>query len=229
MNHLESLARKVMGEIDPKLTENFVKIILFSCDNPSLRVLQRKSRKVPDPKFGTREHLQYLARKYANGRDTKRLPIPKTIPDPVLSIVLEIGYGKSVDDLGTLIEGHRIAMVAENIVGELLERYIDEKLSDNDWIWCAGEVVKSVDFIRLSKKKGLKWESLQIKNRDNSENSSSSTVREGTDIEKWYRTIARSGETRWEDFPVGSGEEKLDETDFRKFVREYLKKLNKDV
>lgn len=229
MDELETLAHEVMTEIDHSLADNFVKIVLFSRDNPRLRVLQHVSRKLPEPKFGNREHLVYLAKKYSNGRQPKRLPMPKTVPDPALATVMEIGYGKAKEDLEILVEGHRIAMVAENVVGELLERYIDMKLSDDDWIWCAGEVVKSVDFIRRGTQPDILWESLQIKNRDNSENSSSSAIRTGTDIKKWYRTVSRTGETKWSEFPIGSEEDKLDEDDFRRFVRGYLGQLIRQV
>lgn len=101
----------------------------------------------------------------------------------------------------------------------------DSKCTDDDWVWCAGEVVKAVDFIRPSKQAGVDWESLQIKNRDNSENSSSSAIRNGTDIKKWYRTVSKTGSTRWEKFPVGADGEKLDEVDFQNFVKEYLMNL----
>lgn len=225
MDQLAQLAREIMSDIDNSLTENFVNIVLFARDNPSLRVLQRKSKKNPNPEFGTKKHLVYLANRYANGREVKPLPRPQTVPDPALSTVLKFGYEKKDADLNALIEGHRIAMVAENVVGELLERYIDEKLSDEDWIWCAGEVVRSVDFIRRSKAPDTVWESLQIKNRDNSENSSSSAVRKGTQIEKWHRTISRTGATRWHLFPVGNNENKLDENDFRAFIKAYLQAI----
>lgn len=225
MDELEALAYEVMADIDETLANNFVKIVLFSRDNPMFRVLQHKSRKLPVPEFGNREHLVYLANKYFNGRQPKRLPMPKTVPDPALATVMEIGYGKSKEELEILIEGHRVAMVAENVVGELLERYIDTKLSDDDWIWCAGEVVRSVDFIRPGREPDILWESLQIKNRDNSENSSSSAIRNGTDIKKWHRTVSRTGQTRWETFPTASRERILDEYDFRHFVRDYLTQL----
>lgn len=222
MNSLESLAREIISARDPELEESFVKIVLFSQDNPALRALQRKSKKTPNPQFGNKEHLEWLADKYVSGHSPKALPKPGTIPDPVLSTVMTAGYGVPTQNVSDIIEGHRIAMVAENVVGELLERYIDSKLDDNDWVWCAGEVVKSVDFIRPGKQKGTKWESLQIKNRDNSENSSSSSVRAGTEIIKWHRTVSRTGNTRWELFPVGTEGEVLSEEDFQNFVQHYL-------
>lgn len=222
MEALEILAREVISKIKPSLSDNFVNIVLFSFDNPGLRVMQRKSVKNPNPEFGTKEHLTFLAKKYVHGREPKQLPYPQTVPDPALGTVLETGYRKDKEDLNTLIEGHRIAMVAENVVGELLERYIDTEISDDDWIWCAGEVVKSVDFIRKSAKPNTKWESLQVKNRDNSENSSSSAIRAGTEIVKWHRTVSRTGATKWDSFPIGGNSLKLSEEGFEIFLRNYL-------
>ena len=49
------------------------------------------------------------------------------------------------------------------------------------WIWCAGSTMKSIDFCTCN---GI---FLQIKNKSNTENSSSSTVRDGTTIHKWVR------------------------------------------
>lgn len=50
------------------------------------------------------------------------------------------------------------------------------------------------------------WEAVQVKNRDNTENSSSSAIRQGTTIEKWFRTYSkpsrkRATNTNWENFP----------------------------
>lgn len=62
-------------------------------------------------------------------------------------------------------------MCAENYAGNLLERYLDSVLRKNDWCWCCGDFVKAIDFI--GKDDNGKWQALQIKNRDNTENSSS--------------------------------------------------------
>ena len=39
----------------------------------------------------------------------------------------------------------------------------------------------------------------QFKNRSNTENSSSSTVRQGTTIQEWHRIHAQTGATHWND------------------------------
>lgn len=72
-------------------------------------------------------------------------------------------------------------MASENIVGDLLERYLAEKLEPCGWIWCSGTSVKAVDFIHYDNEKD-EWGLLQVKNRDNTENSSSSKIRDNTPI-----------------------------------------------
>lgn len=219
MEDLERLAREVMCEREPRLEERFVNIILFVADNPELAVSFRGKAA---PGFGTREYLERVAEKYIRGMEPRSLPQPQTVPDPALAVVMEYGYSVDSEELESQIDGHRWAMVAENVVGDLLERYIYSELGDDDWVWCAGEVVKHIDFVRKSTTPGVKWESLQIKNRDNSENSSSSKIRSGTDIQKWHRTISRTGQTLWEKFPVGSVDVSLNEDGFQKFIIEYI-------
>jgi hypothetical protein len=110
-------------------------------------------------------------------------------------------------------------MAAENMVGELLERYIDSVLSKHGWVWCCGALVKHVDFI---KKEDNGYRLLQIKNRDNSENSSSKAIRDGTTIEHWFRTFSRTGRTNWEAFPDKSLKSHLSEVGFVSYVEKYI-------
>jgi hypothetical protein len=87
------------------------------------------------------------------------------------------------DDVASIQEfHHNLFMSAENIQGALLEEYIDSVISGYGWIWCKGNTLRSVDFC-IPNGKHL----LQIKNKSNSENSSSSNIRSGTSIKKWYR------------------------------------------
>ena len=63
---------------------------------------------------------------------------------------------------------------------------------------------------------------MQIKNRDNTENSSSSKIRENTNIQKWYRTKSKTGKTMWEEVPEQMKGLGLSEEGFKKFVESYL-------
>lgn len=142
---------------------------------------------------------------------------PKTIPDPAVSIIL--GKAKRYDDkkLAEIQIEHQLSMAAENKVGELLEMYLAEKLEPYGWIWCSGDLVKAIDFI---KKEENSWKCLQVKNRDNAENSSSSKIRDGSSIEKWFRIYSRKEATNWERFPDESVKHLLNEEDFINFIKE---------
>lgn len=63
---------------------------------------------------------------------------------------------------------------------------------------------------------------LQVKNRDNSENSSSSAIRAGTEIEKWHRTFSKKAGANWSVFPDERLKTELSEENFERFVRTYL-------
>ncbi len=118
-------------------------------------------------------------------------------------------------------------MGAENMVGDLLERYLASVLEPMDWIWCSGSIVKAVDFVRPPARTGETWRLLQVKNRDNSENSSSSAIRIGTSIEKWHRTFSQKLGSNWDNFPDASLRQKLSEENFKTFVRNYLQALDR--
>ena len=92
----------------------------------------------------------------------------------------------SDEKMNDYIEGHFLFMSAENSNGLILEEYLSYVLEKYDWIWCSGETVKAIDFVYLNVNKN-KPLLLQIKNKYNTENSSSSAIREGTKIIKWNR------------------------------------------
>ncbi len=102
--------------------------------------------------------------------------------DPIVKTMIKVA--QDIDDKKTLsqIGVHNLCMSAENVLGNLLEEFIAEKIRDYGWIWCAGNTLKSIDFCN---KAGTIL--LQVKNKNNSENSSSNKIREGTTIKHWYR------------------------------------------
>lgn len=80
---------------------------------------------------------------------------------------------------------HFLLMGLENLNGTVLEQYLKTVLEPLGWIWCAGEVYKAVDFCYILGDKPDVL--LQVKNKYNSENSSSSAIRNRTPITKWNR------------------------------------------
>ncbi len=134
--------------------------------------------------------------KYKKGyesRASQRLSNPLgTVADPIIEKIIGARLSNLTDEeLKKISFAHRLGMSAENILGLLLEEYLSINLKSGGWHCAWGETVKSVDFV--NEDGGL----LQIKNRSNSENSSSSAIRNGTEIEKWYRIKADRIEYMW--------------------------------
>jgi SinI restriction endonuclease len=148
----------------------------------------------------------------------------KTVADPAVDTVLESFAQVPKDKLPLFSQYHRISMAAENKIGDLLEEYLANQLEPKGWFWCCCNIIKGVDFFRPGKQVIL----LQVKNRDNSENSSSEKIREllrdrgcPVEIQKWHRCQSSDGKACWDDFPNVAGEVSLSEQDFLRFLRDY--------
>jgi hypothetical protein len=148
--------------------------------------------------------------------------LPETVPDKMVSYILEIYFEYSKEALENIKKEHLYSMAAENMVGFLLEKYIGSTLEAHGWAWCSGDFVRAIDFIK--KNTDGSWFLLQVKNRDNTENSSSVAVRDGTTIEKWFRCFSKKDATNWESFPDPFVREHLSEDKFKIFVKSHLLK-----
>ena len=168
------------------------------------------------------KHLHKLAEKFKKGRAPKRPQSPKTISDKMVYFILETYFGIKSSDLGLAENHHKLAMAAENIIGDILERYIASVIEPSGWVWCSGSVIRSVDFIY--KVSDSEWIALQVKNRDNSENSSSSAIRKGTSIIKWFRTFSKKEGYNWDSFPSQS-KFLLSEQGFKEFTQSYFAQI----
>ena len=105
-------------------------------------------------------------------------------------------------------------------IGELLEKYISSKGKDFGWAF-SSSCIQAVDFI---KKSGSNLTTLQIKNSDNTENSSASAIRNNTTILKWFRRHSTKGTYNWDEFPDEELKNEMSEKDFRKFALKTFKK-----
>ncbi len=154
-----------------------------------------------------------------NNRVSKRTSNPPgTVSDPILETIIGSRLKNlTSDDLVKISFGHRLSMSAENILGLLLEEYLSDKLSKFGWHCCWGETLRSVDFVNEDGRL------LQIKNRSNSENSSSSRVRIGTSIQKWFRVSATTGKYLWGDLNALYKTKVFSEENFKKFVLQTLR------
>lgn len=178
--------------------------------------------------IGSRDYIAVKARVFAEARKPKHPKPPNTKSDEIVSFVLEHYFDVPADRLQTAKKEHALAMAAENIVGDLLERYLAVSMEKIGWAWCSGSLVKAVDFLKPPQTAQGTWRLLQIKNRDNSENSSSSAIRTGTNIQKWFRSFAKTGETNWAKFPDVALQKEVSEEAFRSFVRNYLIQIKQE-
>ena len=203
---------------DVDLVASFSCVYEYLLDHPD----QLSSRKHSTGDITSASVVADLASTYATAYVSPVFPKPpKTVPDPLVSEVLSIVFGYSSGECEHIKSTHQHSMAAENCVGDLLERYLASVLSMHGWVYCAGEFVKAIDFIKRSKTDNS-WIALQIKNRNNSENSSSKAIRKGTNILHWYRTIAQSGKTRWDKMPSAMQDCGLSERGFVLFTRAHL-------
>jgi len=152
------------------------------------------------------------------GRASQRISNPPgTVSDPIIEKIIGARVvALTEEDLNKINYAHRLGMSAENILGLILEEYLAVNLEPHGWHCAWGETVKSVDFVHEDGKL------LQIKNRSNSENSSSSAVRDGTQIERWFRIKADRIEYMWGSLNEICGTTVLSEDSFVIFVQTTL-------
>ncbi|WP_085630682.1 MULTISPECIES: SinI family restriction endonuclease [unclassified Pseudomonas] len=216
-----AFARDAMEAINPDIVEHYACLIQYLLINPTDGA-QRKGSSFP---VESPQYIEWLAKKFAAGRTARHPKRPQTIPDPMVSVILNQYFDCPEANLETLKEGHLLSMGAENIVGDLLERYLASVLEPNGWVWCSGSTVTAIDFIKPPSLYEGNWTAVQVKNRNNTENSSSTTVRKGKPIKLWHRTHARKTETYWRTFPDPELTQLMSEEGFKHFVGHYLNAL----
>ena len=188
------------------------------CDNPDLApsINGTKKRNLLSPAQCIEQWVSKFFHGYNERISQRQSKMPGTIPDDAVSIIIKAGLPKlTTKEANSVMYAHRLGMSAENILGLLLEEFLFKKLSPFGWAMAWGETVKSVDFCNAD---GCL---LQIKNRSNSENSSSSKIREGKPIEKWFRVNATNGRYEWEKLTnlIGCSIPNLDERSFQDFIQ----------
>lgn len=168
--------------------------------------------------ISVRAYTQKYKEKYVNAYNrrpsVKTANPPGTYPDPIQAAILAATSTElTPEDIDNIVKGHSFLMSVENVIGDLLEEYLCDKLKPLGWFCCWGSTIDAVDFCKLE------GDLLQVKNSDNSENSSSSRVRNGTEIKKWFRRFStRENSFNWETLKIMTGARDIDEDDFRRFI-----------
>ena len=171
--------------------------------------------------YASTEHETVLKKKLIKGRK-KIFKKPKTFPDLAVYEFLKENKDYSDEIIQNVIQYHYDAMGAENILGHFLEEFINENKEDDSWIWCSGSVVDKIDFIQKveNENEETSWRALQIKASSNTENSSSSEVRENTEILFWCRRNAtKKNSQNWGKLQEFISNENLNEENFLEFLR----------
>lgn len=136
------------NKAESDLVRQFVEICTFLSEYPEQ--LSWRTRTKPD--ITTTEGLELLADRYFSAYRRSDFPTPpNTVPDDMVSFIMEKAYGYTAEKCEAIKIEHQHAMGAENCVGNLLERYLNEKLKDHGWSWCCGDFVRAIDFIRREK------------------------------------------------------------------------------
>lgn len=217
-----AISRDAMNSINPNLTKTYSGIVEFLSSHKEAAAALRGSNAPP---IGSAEYIRKQAVAFAKSRLPKSPQKPSTVPDEMVSVILVSYFKVNPDSVERIKNEHMLSMGAENMVGDLLERYLASVMEPHGWLWCSGAMVKAVDFIKPPSTSNGAWQLLQVKNRDNSENSSSSAIRVGTTIQKWHRTFSKKKQTNWSAFPDQSMRSKLSESGFKSFVKKYLESL----
>lgn len=171
--------------------------------------------------YASTEHETVLKKKLIKGRK-KIFKKPKTFPDLAVYEFLKENKDYSDEIIQNVIQYHYDAMGAENILGHFLEEFINENKEDDSWIWCSGSVIDKIDFIQKveSENKEVSWRALQVKASSNTENSSSSEVRENTEILFWCRRNAtKKNSQNWDKLQEFINNKNLNEENFLEFLR----------
>jgi SinI restriction endonuclease len=198
-SHQDLIDRVIKStELDDNLKDRIYKLLYFLNQFPQLL-----TNGATNDNINTEQYFVDLLTKYRDGRKKPSLKIKKdlaigeTIPDQMVRLILQKSEKCDIKKIDDYIDGHNLAMSAENLLGSLLERYIASVIEDG-WIWCPGQTIFATDFIKYSPDSDEQWICLQVKNADNSENSSSSKIRQQfkqkgyeDSIQTWFRSRSK--------------------------------------
>lgn len=166
--------------------DNLEQLFLFAVENKNLFTNIRVT--VDNPVIEIlNEYIEKWVSAYIKDRENDKLLNPLKNygeRDEALVSRVRASTGASEEVVQLFIDGHYLFMSAENMNGAILEQYLADVLEPCGWLWCAGAIYRAIDFCYFGEDEIVL---LQVKNKYNTENSSSSAIRIGTDIIKWNR------------------------------------------
>ena len=214
------IVKNAINFLDASLESEFMLVMEYLHSNKSAAP---KFRGKKPPIFPSVEYIEKSAEKFVNGRKVPAINWSTKITDPLLPLALKIFLDLSEEEIEKSIEIHKKLMLIENKVGEILESYISEKYSSKGWVWCSGSTVTTIDFIR--KKNDGTFEILQIKDKDVSENSTSTKGRGGIPV--WQRLKGKKATNNWDNFPENSTAKIMSEKEFIEYAEKKFLEIKK--
>ena len=207
----------------------------IDCGNPTLFPNIKVSRaKNDDPDEYIKKWINKYINALANKPSDRVATLKQSVDDPILKTMIKAEKNFNDRRVDMALDDHNLYMDAENIQGNLLEEYIDEHISKYGWIWAEGESIRACDFIKYDSDTD-EYILLQIKNKYNSENSSSSAIRTGTKIKKWFRLNQRTVNKHkvpyyeWDKLNEIIGhDDEMSESDYKEFITRVARK-NKNL
>lgn len=200
-------ARNEIRKHNQNLEKSFLSLLGFLSTNRDF-IVKLRGKNPPD--FGTLEYMNKTAEMFAAGRIISPPVNSGKTSDPLLGGLFQQLNSSSDSEVENAIRIHGDFMVLENKVGKILEHYLAARLEPLGWVWCSGDFVDKIDFVKIVS--GKDYELLQVKNKDVTENSSSSKGR-GT-VPKWARLKSKKAVTDWQNFPDSDARKLVSESDF---------------
>jgi len=203
-------ARSEICKHDENLAKSYLGLMRFLSANPEFI---GKFRGNNPPQFGTLEYFVKTAEMFAIGRTISPPVNSGKTSDPLLGSLFQQLKSCTFSEVENAVRIHGDFMVLENKVGKILEHYLSARLEPLGWIWCSGDFVEKVDFVKIVSGKNHKL--LQVKNKDVTENSSSAKGR--GDVPKWARLKGKKAVADWQNFPDLEARSLISEADFLEY------------
>lgn len=209
-------ASYAINAVDSKIHKQFVKLMKFLSMNPEF---QGKIRGKNPPAFGSDQYFEKTASMFSEGRHISPPMNSGKETDNLLKLLFQKLNPNLPLEISIATRIHGDFMVLENKVGKILESYLAHKLEPLGWIWCSGDFVDKIDFVKIDSKYSVNV--LQVKNKDVTENSSSSKGR--GNIPKWSRLKGKTADPDWQNFPDVEGRNLISEKAFLDYGEQICK------
>lgn len=141
-----------------------------------------------------------------------------TKPDELVSDMLELVGGVNSSQRVEVQRQYNVQKQIEMRIGDFLEMYLLKHSYQYGWVQ-SGNCISAVDLIK--KNDDGSWFKLQVKNSDNTPNSSSAGFVAGKAI-TWKRRNSNKGTQYWDEFPDDQVRPHISEIGFNDFVKSYF-------